>query len=375
MWIFLSLLLLFFVGLLSFSLAQRFLYAKSDKVFLKKIDIFSAVFLSLSIVLGGTIVYGFNVNLPFYTWIMILLLLGGLFLFSQKNYPLKQKILLQLLLCTIGVFGVIMPLPELSIGYWIYSFFMIFAWLIGWRFFTTFDKYPMTSYLVSNAWAVALLVSCCILTVFPRELSAFAGILGVTVLVISLKRFSLGIYNLGPYLAEMSGFIWAGVWTTCLLSGNFSILLLVYGYYLMESLFLVLRRVKEQKMITLLSAGLENKDKRKKAIVSVFSHTFVMGILAAFMTILPMQASYIFLLSILFTFVVCYNLYCKLVDLNCSVGSWKDILGAFKGAILTLPTASKEMVKEVKNNLRTQKRTKKKSSKRKKQKVIRKRTK
>ena len=362
MWTALSLLLLLFGGMLAFSLGRRFFVSKS-KLSLPKLDTFSAIFLCTSMLLGGIVLYGFSPDIPVYTGVVMMLLIWGLFFFSRQKFSLGKKALFQIAICALGVFGVLMPLPEMSLLYWVTGIILIISWAIGWHLFCTFDKYPMTSHLVSGGWTTALLVTCCIIRSFPAEIGIYAAILGISIFTISTKRLSYFVYNLGGQTAEIAGFIWSGIWTICLLKINVTVLLLVYGYYLMELFILTLRRIHNKPEKTLLMCALENTKRRKKAILTVISHIFVMAFLVTTLTAFGANTRLTIYSSLIFTLMICYDLYNQLNELEHPIGSWKQIFSTLKAGLSTLPKASKDFAKEVKSGLKTQKRRKKATTK------------
>lgn len=356
----LGLLFLFFGGMLSFSLGQRFYFCKNSKFSLTKLDNFSSMFLCFSIVLGGTLLYGSHSHLPLYTWIILLGLLWGIFYFSQGQRKDLQRTLFQLGICALGVFGVLMPLPQMSILYWIQGIILIASWYLGWRIFANFDRYPVTSSVVSTGWGVAFLLVLSIFWSFPSEISLFAAILGISVYVISNRRSSYGIFNLGPCSNEIAGFAWAGIWTACLLQADVSVLFLAYGYYIMEMIFLLTLFFKKKPLETLLMQALPNEKRKRKAFSNIFLHVIAMAFLVPLLTIYNMGPRMTIYVSVLFSFVITGDLYIHLKNWDRPIGTWKDIFSTFKGGISALPKASSDMVKEVKASLKTH--TKKKKS-------------
>lgn len=354
-----GLLLLFFGGMLAFSLGQRFYFCKNSKFSLTKLDNFSSIYLCLSIVLGGTFLYGANPNLPLYTWIVMLGLLGGLFYFSQKKQGSLQKTLFQFGICALGVFGVFMPMPQANIFYWLQGFILLISWYLGWQIFTNFDRYPMTSSLVSTGWGIAFLLILSIFWGFPPAIGLFAVIMGISVYVACNKRSSYGILNLGPCSSEIAGFAWAGIWTACLLQADMSVLVLAYGYYIMEMIFLATRFFKKKPLETLLMQALSNEKRRKKAFSNIFVHVVAMAFVVALLTIYNVGPRMTIYISLLFSFVVIADLYNHLKNWERPIGTWKDIFSTVKEGVSALPKASSHLAKEVKSSLKTQTKKKK----------------
>lgn len=356
---------LFFLGLFVFPFAQRFFITEKGTISLPRLDLFSSAFLCLSIVLGGTFMYATHTELPIYTWIIILLLLGGLFCFTQKELDLFKTNLIRLLLCVIGVFGVLLPMPNASFSYWLAGGILTVVWFLGWRLISNFDKYPLTSYVVSSGWTVALLMVGFVVKTFPSEIVFFATVLGISIFVISTKRLTYGFSNLGARTSEISGFIWSGIWTIFLLQSSVVILVLIYGYYFVEMTVLLVEYLKKRQLKTLLLQSLVDDKKRKKAIYYVFIHVVIMAFLAAALPILNAGPNMTVYATLLLGGAICCNLYNHLKNPDRSLGSWREIFSELKTGVSELPKASKAFAKEVKSGLKTQSRKKKVSGKKK----------
>ena len=159
----------------------------------------------------------------------------GILSFSQSSLSMKKRLFSQALLC----FASVLALYQFSESFF-YSLLLTFLWWGMWRLIVFFDRFPLTSFLVSLAWTMALLAMGLLIHTIPNGVVALVALLGVMTFLFS----SLGALQKQPFLGQlissMLGFIWAGVWVYFLRTGALFQTLTAFGYYLFEAGFLVM---------------------------------------------------------------------------------------------------------------------------------------
>ncbi|MBE6446094.1 MAG: hypothetical protein E7021_01630 [Alphaproteobacteria bacterium] len=361
MWLLLLCVVLFCACLFSFRLGQKN-FIKSSKLLAKELDNFSAFILTASFIVGTAFLSAVK-GLPIYTLNIFVGLLLAVFYFSQKKLTKLKKNLIYFALSLVAVLGLLLPQESFSFYYLFGCSFLALLWLIGWRLFCHFDKEPLVSYITATSWAFALFLVGMMIPVFGNVLGVFCAIIGVSVFAVLRSRLNLGVLNFGPFASEIIGFVFGGVWTLVILNTNPLLLILPYGYYLMEVCRTLIADVKKQNPETLFSVALKSEVRKKRAISVLFSHIFLLSVLAGVLSLLGFNVQKNNLVVLCLLVIVGFDLYNNLVNLERPVGTWKDMFSSIKEGIKQLPKGIKSALNTPKERLKKKKTTKKLKSK------------
>lgn len=363
MWVLLLYLCLFLACAVLFKLGQK-KFIKSSKLLTKELDVFSAFVLSALTIVGTAVVYAYK-ELPIYSLNVLLCLILAVFYVSQNDLTKRTKFIIGFVLSFLGVLGTISS-DVFSCYYLTACFCMALFWFIGWRLFCYFDERPMLSYITSTSWSLALFLVTMMISVFPNTLGVVAGIVGVCFFAICRFRLSLGFLTSGPYAREIAGFLWGGIWTLVVLNSNPTLLILPFGYYIIECFRILIARFKKKSFETIFETALKTENKRKKAISVLFTHIFILSVLCAVLSVLGMGVHKNNLVILVLLAIIGIDLYNNLTNIDRPVGTWKDMISSMKEGIKQLPKGIKSVLDTPKERLKKKKTTKAKTKVRKK---------
>ena len=312
--------LIFFGILFGLKTYIRFYPAK----FLAHQDIAEAVTFFLGILLGGGILFAFHPNLSLFVWII-----GGLcaFVLTFSSFSKKGKIFLSLLLC----WGMVWNLDP-STGPLTFKMLLSTAlWWGGWHLFAWFDRFPLTSLVVSLGWMLAFVSVGVLMRFMPVGCIVQVGLLGTATMALMYFKFSERKPFLGRMSSSLAGFLWMGVWGLFMVQGALVQTITAWGYYLFEIAVLGMALIRHRPLQTYLGRLLEQPALASKAFSAVFSHVLILSFLSA-MT-MHMMGSRIFLIFILL--VVLIDLYFRLHVLENPQPTWRELLKNTKTTLIS----------------------------------------
>ena len=196
----------------------------------------------------------------------------GVLSFSQRQFSTKKRIVYQFLLCFSAVL-VLNPVFENIL----FLLLLALLWLVMWRTIVWFDRFPLTTLLVSLGWTMALVMTGLMIHTLSNAVVSIVALLGTLTLLFTSYQTLQKQPVLGRDISSVLGFAWAGVWVYFLNFGAFPQTLVAFGYYLLEALFLVVAFLYHKPFQTLLSKSLINSHCASKAAKSVFFHVLLLS--------------------------------------------------------------------------------------------------
>ena len=245
---------------------------------------------------------------------------AGILSFSQIQISMKKHLFFQGLLCLASVLA-LYPFSENSLT----SLSLAFLWWFIWRVMVWFDRFPLTSLLVSLGWTMAILTTGLLLRTIPNTIVAITSLLGAMTFLFSSFKVSQKQPVLGQLISSLLGFVWAGVWIYFLKLGAVFQTLTAFGYYLFEVGFLIVALICHKPFQTLLAGSLTDPQLAPKAVKSVFSHILLLSLCATVMMRIPSASLFLlFALAVLLL-----DLYLRLNNLKNPLPTWREL---FKNA-------------------------------------------
>ncbi len=359
MWLFLLCLGLLGTNVFLFRLGRKH-FIKSSKISSKELDVFSAFIVTILLIVGTAFLCAIK-DIPIYIFNIFIGLLLAVFYFSQKKLEKFQKNLIYFVLSFLAILGLLSLQTIFSFHYLPTYLFLSLLWLAGWRIFCYFDKAPLISYVTITSWSFALFLIGMTIPILGNIPGIFAAIVGVILFALLRSRLNLGVLNFGPFASELIGFIWGGIWTLIIFNTNPVLLILPYGYYLMELCRILIANIKNQNTEMLFTEALKSETRKKRAISVLFSHVFLLSILAFVLSLLGFNFQKNNLIILCLFIIMTFDLYNNLVNLERPIGSWKDIISSIKEGTKQLPKEMKKVFNTPKDHLKNKKTTKKAS--------------
>ncbi len=244
-----------------------------------------------------------------------------------------------------------------------YSLILAVVWGILWAVFVFFNRYPLTSSLVSFAWMLGIVCVGLIISEIPRMLIAGSALLGTSVMMFShFKTFQKKLV-LNETVSFFIGFLWAGVWTYFVSQGGLFQTITAYGYYLFEGIILGLTFFFHKKSPSFLSDNVLKFSSKSTAII--FSHLLILS----FLSMMTMRMNQNIVSVLIFALIiVLLDLYMRLNALENPLPTWREMFRDTKDSVIILANEIKSRKQKAQNNSPLKKPVKKKTQKRKSQK-------
>ena len=303
-------------------------------------DYINAVSFYLASLIGGgalSILFADVFSLGvFFVWA-----LGGwaVLVLEQKGLPLKKALPYQLLIVLLSIlFMGYFPstLNLLALGS------ILLTTLLGvflWRVFVFFDRFPITSFLVTLTWIISLL-SIGFFQNFPGALMLQVAFLTV----ITIISMQVNLKNKSPFLGRISasliGFLWLGVWCYFLAKGSIIQTVSMFGYYVFESIILLIAFFKKKPLETFLFHLIQEPKFIKKSVSVVFYHLLILSFCGV-MT-MQMELNYATSLILFVTVIVLVDLYIRLGAFEKPIPTWKELFSDTKKSILSMADQFKQ---------------------------------
>ena len=303
-------------------------------------DYINAVSFYLATLLGGgalTVLFADVFPLSvFFVWA-----LGGwaVLWLEQKKFPMKEVLPCQALIILVSI---------LCLGYFPSGFsflalgIALLTTVLGvflWQMFVFFDRFPITTFLVTLSWIIPLLG--------VGFFQGFPGMLMLQVVfltVITIVSMQVNLKQKTPFLGKISasliGYLWMGIWCYFLAKGAIFQTVSMFGYYIFEGIILFIAYFKRKPLETFLFHLIQEPKFIKKAVSVVFYHLLILG----FCGIMTMQMPFNYACSlILFVmFVVFIDLYMRLAAFEKPIPTWRELFSDTKKSILSVADQFKQ---------------------------------
>ncbi len=244
-----------------------------------------------------------------------------------------------------------------------YSFALTAVWGLLWAVFVFFNRFPLTSSLVSFSWMLGIVCVGPIMSGIPRMIIAESALLGISVMVYSRFKLLQKKLILGETTSFLIGFLWSGVWTYFVSQGGLFQTITAYGYYLFEGIILGLAFFFQKKIITFPSDIVSKLSSKSTAII--FSHLLILS----FLSMLTMRMNQSIIPVLIFSvLVILLDLYMRLSALENPLPTWREMFRDAKDSVLILTNELKSRKQKVLKKSPSKNPVKKKTQKRKSQK-------
>ena len=284
---------------------------------------------------------------------------------EQKDLSIKKALPYQLLIVFLSV---------LCLGYfssefnWLALGSVLLTTILGvflWRVFVFFDRFPITSFLVTLSWIIPL-IGVGFFQGFPETLMLWVVFLTVITIVSMQVNLKQKTPFLGQISASLIGFLWLGVWGYFLAKGAIIQTIDVFGYYLFEGAVLLIALLKRKPLETFLFHLIQNPKYIKKAVSVVFYHLLILGFCGVMTVQTPFN--YACSLNLVVLAIVFTDLYIRLGAFENPIPTWRELFSDTKQSVLSLADQFKQKPQKKEKTLSH----KASSSKKTKKKVVRK---